>query len=42
MNLIIQDHAKHIHHYEVDMRSLRKKTDVRHINFFVLLFFFYQ
>jgi hypothetical protein len=40
LNFIIQDHAKHIHRYKTNVRSLRrKKTDVRCINFFVLLFF---
>jgi hypothetical protein len=35
----MQDHAKHIHHYETDTRSLQKKnTDVKRLNFFVLFF----
>jgi len=25
LNLIMQDHAKHIHYYETDVRSLQKK-----------------
>jgi len=35
----MQDHAKHFHHYETNVRSLqKKKNNVRRISFFSLFF----
>ena len=40
LNLIMQDHAKHIHHYETDVRSLQIKNrcETHQLFCFVVLF----